>query len=144
MLELVKFYALYFSSNKVHLTAIIQGTLHKLLLSSSLLFFINYHDYNYLLIQTLDISLSSDSLLSILDSWLLTFTQTLRRKNLHFSVIFKPRVMVWPLESNHDHSLCSRRSADWANYAAVKDKSEVMTKLQRIYSYSWTSWGLIL
>ena len=51
------------------LTTINQGTWHKLLL----LLLINYHDYNYLLFQIVDISLSTlDLLLSILDSrhWL--------------------------------------------------------------------------
>ena len=51
------------------LTTINQGTWHKLFL----LLLINYHDYNYLLFQIVDISLATlDLLLSILDSrhWL--------------------------------------------------------------------------
>ena len=102
---------------------------------------INYFYYYKLIIMIIIIYYFR---LSTYHSRLSILAETRRRKNLHFSVIFRPRVMVRLLEVTHDLSLCSRRSTDWANYVAVKDKSEVMTKVQRVYSYSWTFWGLIL
>ena len=51
-----------------------------------LVLFSIYHDYNYLLFQILDISLSTLS----------TLAESRRRKNLHFSVIFRLRVIVRP------------------------------------------------
>ena len=120
------------------LTAINQGTWHKLFL----LLLINYHDYNYLLFQTVDISLSTlDLLLSILDSrhWL----RLGEGKTFISQLFLDPELWSGSWNLTHHLSLCSRRSTDWANYVAVKDKSEVMTKVQRVYSYSWTFWGLI-
>ena len=48
------FFALYFSSNKVHLTAIIQGTWRNILFFTNytqiIIIVVNYQDYNYLIL----------------------------------------------------------------------------------------------
>ena len=124
-------------SNKVHhLTAINQGTWHKLLLLLLLLL---------LIIMIITIYYFR---LSTYHSRLSTLAESRRRKNLHFSVIFRLRVMARPREATVIEPKTSRSAVGALPTELItlrlKTRAKLWRKCKGFNSYSWTFWGLIL